>query len=76
MILPTKHIPTHRSLLGLGGLVLSKIVSPTTPSSLWESIRTYPEVATYGRFVLTLDLLFTMGAIELREGLIARVEVA
>lgn len=76
MILPTKHIPTHRSLLGLGGLVLSKIASPTTPSSLWESIRSYPEVATYSRFVLTLDLLFTMGAIELREGLIARVEAA
>ncbi len=76
MILPTKHIPTHRSLLGLGGIVLSKLSGPTTPSALWETIRPYPEIATYSRFVLTLDLLFTMGAIELREGLIARVEAA
>ena len=76
MILPTKHIPTHRSLLGLGGIVLTKLTGPTTPSALWEEIRPYPEIATYSRFVLTLDLLFAIGAIELREGLIARAEVA
>ncbi len=76
MILPTKHIPTHRSLLGLGGIVLTKLTGPTTPSALWEEIRPYPETATYSRFVLTLDLLFAIGAIELREGLIARAEAA
>ena len=41
-----------------------------------HTIRPYPEIATYSRFVLTLDLLFAMGAIELREGLIARAEAA
>jgi hypothetical protein len=76
VILPTKHIPTHRSLLGLGGIVLTKLTGPTTPSALWEEIRPYPEIATYSRFILTLDLLFAMGAIELREGLIARAEAA
>ena len=74
MILPTKHIPTQRSLLGLGGFVLTAIGGPTTPSALWDSVRSHEEIGTYGRFILTLDLLFTIGVIELRDGMIARVE--
>lgn len=76
MILPTKHIPTQRSLLGLGGVVLTALSGPTTTSALWESVRSHDEIGTYGRFILTLDLLFTIGVIELRDGLIARVEAA
>lgn len=76
MILPTKHIPTQRSLLGLGGVVLTALSGPTTTSALWDSVRSHAEIGTYGRFILTLDLLFTIGVIELRDGLIARVEAA
>ena len=76
MILPTKHIPTQRSMLGLGSVLLSNLLEPTTSSTLWDSVRSHTEIGTYSRFILALDLLYIIGAIELRNGLISRVEPA
>ncbi|CAN5501479.1 hypothetical protein BH09SUM1_BH09SUM1_01110 [soil metagenome] len=72
MILPTKHISTAHSLLGVGALILTELKSPRTITSLWESLRTTDQVGTFDRFLLTLDMLFIIGAVELRGGLLAR----
>lgn len=72
MILPTKHISTSRSLLGVGATVLKNLQGAQTVSRLWEHVRTEPEVRNFERFVLALDLLFALGAIELHEGLLRR----
>lgn len=72
MILPTKHISTSRSLLGLGATILKALRGPQTVSHLWEHVREQPEVANFERFVLALDLLFALGAIEFSEGLLQR----
>jgi hypothetical protein len=72
MILPTKHISTQRSLLGLGATVLKHLTVPTTVTGLWDKIRSLPEIGTYKRFILTLDLLFTINAIDYAEGIIQR----
>ncbi|MBX9255311.1 hypothetical protein H1Q63_15410 [Desmonostoc muscorum CCALA 125] len=74
MILPTKHISTSHSLLGVGATILEQLYQPRTVSSLWSAVATMPEVATFERFVLTLDLLYAMGAIEMNTGLLRRCQ--
>ena len=68
MILPTKHITVENSLLGVGAIILVHLQRPTTVSTLWEKLRILPEISTYERFTLGLDLLFMINAIELNEG--------
>ncbi|MFM6368834.1 MAG: ABC-three component system middle component 6 [Dolichospermum sp.] len=72
MILPTKHISTSHSLLGVGARILEQLYQPRTVSSLWSAVRDMPEVATFERFVLTLDLLCAIGAIDMEMGLLRR----
>lgn len=70
MILPTKHISTRNSLLGVGATIIEHLNYPRTVTSLWSDLSKLPEVATFERFVLVLDLLYMIGAIELEEGLL------
>jgi hypothetical protein len=70
MILPTKHISVRNSLLGVGAIIIEHLDRPRTVASLWSDLSVIPEVATFERFVLVLDLLFIIGAIELQEGLL------
>ena len=72
MILPTKHIPLDKSLLGAGAAVLPELKTPMTVTGVWERVKEFPEVGSYGRFLLILDFLYAIGAIELADGLIAR----
>ena len=72
MILPTKHVPARQSLIGLGGLVLRDLEMETTLSELWERMRRIPEVGTFTRLVLVLDLLFAMGVVEWKNGVLRR----
>ena len=76
MILPSKHLAQHRALLTVGAEVLRQLSRPMTVSALWEEM---PGLGSgqqgrmrYDGFVLALDLLFLLGAIELREGLVSR----
>ena len=80
MILPTKHIRPDRALIGVGGEVLKILYEPKTVSHLWNEIREYRSTSpsapiNYNWFVLSLDFLFIIGAIEVRRGLLHRVEV-
>ena len=76
MILPTKHLPTERSLLGIGAEVLQLLDQPKTVSRLWatiqeqrgESARQVP----FDWFVLSLNLLYSIGAIQLNRGRLSR----
>ncbi len=72
MILPTKHIPQNEALLGVGATVLAHLQEPATVSSLWERLRTEPNIGTFERFVLASNLLYMIGAIDLKNGLIVR----
>ena len=80
MILPTKHMRPDRCLIGLGGEVIGVLERPMTMSKLWDAIRRGRSVETAGAvvdyrwFVLALDLLYTIRAIELERGVIRRVE--
>ncbi len=74
MILPTKHISTEYSLLGVGAKILEQLDSNYTVTNLWERVRNFPEIKAYWKFILALDLLFMMGVLDLKEGLLIRVE--
>ena len=76
MILPTKHIPLDRSLLGAGAMVLQLLEAPITPTAIWEHAKHAQEIGTYGRFVLVLDFLYTIGAVDLVDGLIGKRELS
>jgi hypothetical protein len=73
MILPDKSVTLSNSLIGLGSQIIIELSSPQTVSSLWEKARKkYLEIRTFERFVLTLDLLYAMGLIDLEKGIIRR----
>ena len=71
-LLPNKHIPTSRSLVGLGGLLLGQIQAPLTVSTLWDQVKTKPEVGSFRNFVLALDFLYIIGAIDYQHGFLSR----
>jgi len=79
MILPTKHIPQNRALLTVGSYILKQLDKQKTVSALWEEIiaeynneqNANPGIS-YDWFVLALDLLFAIEAIEIKNGLLYR----
>lgn len=72
MILPTKHINPLDSLLGVGALILERLKTTKTVTQLWDEMRDLPQVATFDRLVLGLDLLYMMGLVELDGGILRR----
>lgn len=78
MILPTKHLSSERALLTLGADILNLLSSPKTVSSLWDSMRFGPRTQksksplAYSWFILALDLLYMLQAIEYENGVIIR----
>ena len=75
MILPTKHVKLQDSLLSSGAILLGRVGKGQTVTLLWERTRLLPEMNTFEKFTLSLDLLFTLGLIEIREGIIVGKEV-
>lgn len=80
VILPSKHLPQDRALLTVGGQVLTILARPKTVSAIWEELNkqdacrtaAVPRRIAYDWFLLALDLLYALGAIELDSGLVAR----
>jgi len=74
MILPNKHIQISHSLLNIGAILLDNITGTQTVSLLWDKAGGLSDVKNFERFTLGLDLLFIIGLIELKDGLIRRAE--
>ncbi len=78
MILPTKHIRPDRSLFGVGAQLLEILDRPMTASKLWDEFRTRHSASgthapiSYRWFVLALDLLFIIGALDVNRGLLVK----
>lgn len=62
------------SLIGTGSKILVELKVPQTVSSLWEKARVINEIRNFEKFVLTLDFLYSIGLIELEEGIIRKTE--
>lgn len=75
MILPTKGLEPRMALLSVGALLLRHLDEPKTVSRLWSDIRSDAEIPsgfTFDWYVLALDLLFSMGAVDQSGGRLAR----
>ena len=78
MILPTKHLPQERALLAVGADILRLLGEPKTVSRLWEELknarasRRTSSALTYDWFVLAIDLLFAVKAIDIERGRIRK----
>jgi hypothetical protein len=73
VILPTKHISTDKTLLGVGAILLGQLNKPYTVSGLWEQVKTNANVGNYERYILTLVMLNLIGSVDMRNGLLERV---
>ena len=75
MILPNKHLKLSNSILNIGAVLLEDLKYKQTVTLLWDKARIQPEILTFERFTLGLDLLFTLGLINFSvEGLIEKVK--
>lgn len=70
MILPTKHVAPENSLVGIGAILLRLLAERQTVTRLWEHAHSDNRLLTFPRFILTLDLLFVIGAVELQKGVL------
>lgn len=72
MILPTKHMRTQRTLLGVGAEVIALLDQPKTVSRVWADLKKKRGEddlkLSFDWFVLSLDLLFSIDAVELYRG--------
>jgi hypothetical protein len=83
VILPTKHLSVHRSLLSLSGEVLLLLDGgPLSVSKAWAVVRGDSQAMrrstrhSYMWFVLALDLLFLLGLIDMTDGKLVRLDAA
>ena len=74
ILLPDKHTPINRSLLGLGSMLLRHLEYPATPSNLWHQVREKPEVRGYPEYVLALTYLHAIGVVGLNQGFLVRTQ--
>lgn len=70
MIVPTKHLPIERSLLGVGADILSVLDRPQTVSGLWTDFQSLRGQTShripFDWFVLSISMLFSIGAIQMK----------
>ncbi|MCH5198142.1 MAG: hypothetical protein J1E34_04460 [Oscillospiraceae bacterium] len=73
MILPKKHISVEESMFGFGAYLLQHIAEKTTVDKLWDIYLKEYQDSMYGtkfsfdQFIVTIDYLFAIGAIETNE---------
>jgi hypothetical protein len=79
VILPSKHLSQERALLTVGARILQHLRYPKTVSALWEELTLPVENSalstsslSYDGFVLALDFLYLINAIEMEDGLLTR----
>jgi hypothetical protein len=70
MILPTKYIPAHDSVLGRAAALLPLRDDNPTVSELWSSYREGHPDASFDTFIDALTLLFMIGLVTIDRGLL------
>jgi hypothetical protein len=78
MIAPTKGIAPQRSLLVVGAQILQILDQPMTISQTWTRLQKWRTANGYHTpvpfwwFVLSLDVLYALGVVELERELLTR----
>ena len=80
MVLPTKHLSAEKAIISLGGHLLTCLSYEMTISEHWEKTKkrqrnlSKPNLFSFETYVLTLDFLFIVGALELHNGMLRKAE--
>ncbi len=77
MILPSKHLSEDRALVTIGAEVLGLLREPKTVSRLWTDLkkkRAASVPVNYDWFVLSLDVLYALGLVDIDRGRVTRFE--
>ena len=78
MILPTKHLREERALITIGAEIIPLLRKPRSFNSLWSAFKSEKTLVArslpYDWFVLALDFLYAVDAIEASDGLFRRRE--
>ena len=72
-ILPTKHIEEKDTLLYSGAIILNELSKPKTVSELWDIAKNFDSISTYERFVASLDMLYILGLVDLKDNKLIKV---
>lgn len=78
MLLPSKSVPNDQALLAVGAQILIQLERPGSVSAVWERLMAWRAGRELGSslpfwwYALALDVLYTIGVIELREGELRR----
>ncbi|MBI9069472.1 MAG: hypothetical protein JEZ09_19400 [Salinivirgaceae bacterium] len=76
MLMPSKHINFSQSLLGFGSYLLTKLDKPKSVDDVWKNYQTdllkenYNAKHSFDNLMLTFIFLFSVNAIEQKNGLI------
>jgi hypothetical protein len=76
MLTPTKGIAPDRALLAVGAQILQELDSPLTVSQAWARLKArrrelgHGSPVSFGWFVLALDVLHALGAVEIHDELL------
>lgn len=78
MIVPSKHLPVDRSLLGVGADLLVLLDQPKTVTGLWRDLQALrgqrSRQIPFDWYVLSLTMLYSMDAVKLHRGQLVRRE--
>ncbi|EHQ36719.1 ABC-three component system middle component 6 [Methanoplanus limicola] len=75
MILPNKYIKEDEALIGVGAILLKYLSCEKNLSELWDSVRNSSQIGSFERFILSLDLLYSLGLIEFKNNKLVRVKL-
>ena len=67
MILPKKQLSVSESFFGFGAFLLQQLSKPMTIDDLWEYYKRYSTKFSFDQYIMALDYLFIIGAIEKNE---------
>lgn len=70
--MPTKNIKLKYSLINCGAIILDALNEDDTVSSIWEKVSSGRILVNYDKFILSMDFLYMVGAIDYQNGLIVR----
>lgn len=81
MLTPTKNLHEDRTILKIGARILSFLTSPRTVSATWKKYLDFQNNGSvdtpriqFDMFILALDFLFIVGAIEYEDDLLWRAK--
>ena len=72
-ILPTKYVEQKDTLLYSGAILLKELTKEKTVSELWNDTKEFNSISNFERFIATLDMLYMIGLIELKNNKLVKV---